>query len=319
MKINSQDYDISSHLLLSIFKIAEVDIVEPPPSSGSHIHPHILLLIISSLVLIKPNLDFFHGLYSRRSSLLLMMKRTHKLTLVNIAHVFYIVKKYNSIDSLYGLFTSFSNARLHSMISKLMCSMRIKYIGLMKKKTFALTYFVNVCKQIHIKLAVNLIVGINVMLLNVVCIDTILITSYNNCNDIILTLYYSIEALVNVLCGIIIWFTSIEYLARVACIVEFTSFRLKTDNFLQLYKGSLGVHILYRLICSAIFLKTIIDVDEFTVVTVIVHITTIIGLCTLGMAAQYYNDFNINTNDKYLFCFNDDPVMETPPSNLLVR
>lgn len=51
-RINSQHEDISSHLLLSIFKIAEVDVVYPtPPSSAITSHRPITILYISIILI----------------------------------------------------------------------------------------------------------------------------------------------------------------------------------------------------------------------------------------------------------------------------
>lgn len=56
-RINSQHEDISSHLLLSIFKIAEVDVVYPaPPSSAITSHrPYVILYIIIILITLLHN------------------------------------------------------------------------------------------------------------------------------------------------------------------------------------------------------------------------------------------------------------------------
>ncbi|XP_063834849.1 uncharacterized protein LOC135084037 [Ostrinia nubilalis] len=59
-RINTQHEDISSHLLLSIFKIAEVDVVYPaPPSSAITSHrPQSLLYLFIILITILYNLEF---------------------------------------------------------------------------------------------------------------------------------------------------------------------------------------------------------------------------------------------------------------------
>lgn len=62
-RINSQHEDMSSHLLLSIFKIAEVDVVYPaPPSSGtSHLASKHVVLIMISLNIMKNLGQFVSG------------------------------------------------------------------------------------------------------------------------------------------------------------------------------------------------------------------------------------------------------------------
>lgn len=66
-RINSQQEDISSHLLLSIFKIAEVDVVYPtPPSSAYSIKPNKNIYVI---------IVFLTILYHLKNVLLIAVKR----------------------------------------------------------------------------------------------------------------------------------------------------------------------------------------------------------------------------------------------------
>lgn len=52
-RINSRHPDFVSHLLLSIFKMAEVEVVQVEPSSASHAFPVIANLIMFMLVVNK--------------------------------------------------------------------------------------------------------------------------------------------------------------------------------------------------------------------------------------------------------------------------
>ncbi|KAL0859511.1 hypothetical protein ABMA27_010667 [Loxostege sticticalis] len=85
-RINTQHEDISSHLLLSIFKIAEVDVVYPaPPSSAITSHrPHSIIYIIIILITILYNLE----------------------TIITTAHLYKIV---NFISNLFDSTISSSN------------------------------------------------------------------------------------------------------------------------------------------------------------------------------------------------------------------
>lgn len=76
-RINTQHKDISSHLLLSIFKIAEVDVVypAPPASSSPHLTPSKLLYTILILItflrfnfdtLFKNTVNCLSNLYNTR-------------------------------------------------------------------------------------------------------------------------------------------------------------------------------------------------------------------------------------------------------------
>lgn len=65
-RINSQHEDISSHLLLSIFKIAEVDVVYPaPPSSAVSLRPmkylYIIIIVITFLYHIQQSTKTLSG------------------------------------------------------------------------------------------------------------------------------------------------------------------------------------------------------------------------------------------------------------------
>lgn len=100
-KINDQHYDIASHLLLSIFKIAEVDVVYPPPS-GAPKGPETTIALLWCAALLPTLLDC--NLVLRTSKYII---RKSMLAII-VAHFLYSITIYLILLSLHILKGAFS-------------------------------------------------------------------------------------------------------------------------------------------------------------------------------------------------------------------
>ncbi|KAF9797521.1 hypothetical protein SFRURICE_006133, partial [Spodoptera frugiperda] len=129
-RINSQHEDISSHLLLSIFKIAEVDVVYPtPPSSAITSHKPVKLFYIAIILLtllynLKDTITFikavlFFKIFVNSLSNLFTIKlrfEGHPSTLAIVPFKRYFLKENINFISILKCYDEFIDIRLVDVV-----------------------------------------------------------------------------------------------------------------------------------------------------------------------------------------------------------
>lgn len=164
-KINDQHYDIASHLLLSIFKIAEVDVVYPPPS-GAPKGPEVTITLLWCAALLPTLLDC--NLVLRTSKYII---RKSMLAII-VAHFLYSITIYLILLSLHILKDAFSMCVIKTTYEKLcfLITLSIRHYSKTYQKhiksAVKFTYSVFLSVENNFKMAVQCVIPTHDLVVN---------------------------------------------------------------------------------------------------------------------------------------------------------